>query len=74
LLRKKEAADRLGVTTRTLERWERAGRFPARRRVGPNVVGWVEADVEEWIKSRERVPAKAAPLKARGSDGPGADG
>ncbi len=38
-------------------RLERAGRFPRRVHLGPNSVGWLEAEVEKWL--RERVEARA---------------
>lgn len=74
LLRKREAADRLGVNPRTLERWEKAGQFPARVRVGANTTGWLESDLEAWLLERERVSVKAparAPLP-RGAEPPAA--
>lgn len=55
LLRIREVVSRLGVSRVTLWRWERAGLFPARRRLGPNAVGWLENEIDEWISSRERV-------------------
>ena len=35
-------------------RMQREGKFPERRRIGPNAVRWLAEDVEEWIRSRER--------------------
>ena len=58
LLRKREAAERLGVCVRTLERWERLGKFPARVKLGPNTTGWTEEDIDEWLRSRARVSSK----------------
>ena len=74
VMRKKEAADRVGVCSRTLERWERLGLFPARVKLGPNTTGWTEEDLEEWLRTRDRVAAKAAPLKAGGSNDLGKNG
>ena len=49
VVRPGELADRLGVSRVTLWRWERAGRLPVKRRIGPNVVGWLEAELDEWF-------------------------
>jgi prophage regulatory protein len=73
VLRKRAVADRVGVCVRTLERWERLGLFPARVKLGPNTTGWTEDDLEEWLRTRDRVQAKATPLKAGGSNSPGKD-
>jgi len=43
-----------GLSRMTLWRLEKAGHFPARRRLGPNSVAWLESDVTAWIESRPR--------------------
>ena len=35
-----------------LWRLERAGQFPRRIKLGPNRVGWLESEINEWIESR----------------------
>lgn len=45
----------IGVSYTTLWRWQAQGRFPHRRRLGPNRVGFLRSEVEEWIRSRPRV-------------------
>jgi prophage regulatory protein len=35
-----------------IRRLEEAGQFPKRVRVGANRVGWVRAEVEQWINDR----------------------
>lgn len=35
-----------------LWRLEKAGRFPRRMKLGPNSVGWLESEIDEWIASR----------------------
>lgn len=50
-------------------RLERSGRFPQRVRLGPHRVGWVLAEVLDWIAQRKSerllettpIPAKAEP-------------
>jgi prophage regulatory protein len=39
----------------TLWRLEKAGKFPARRRLGMNSVAWLEEDVNTWIASRPAI-------------------
>lgn len=61
VLRTNEVADRVGVSRTTLWRWERKGLLPPKRQVGPNVVGWLEEDIEAFIRTRPttdgRLPA-----------------
>ena len=58
LLRRDEVLRRCGISWTTLKRWERQGIFPARRKVGPNVVAWRERDVENFLSSREVVASQ----------------
>jgi len=51
-LRQPDVLARVGVTWITILRWERQGRFPKRRKLGPNTVAWVEAEVEEWCANK----------------------
>jgi len=37
----------------TVWRWMRDGHFPKSRKLGPNSVGWVKSEVDEWAQSRE---------------------
>jgi predicted DNA-binding transcriptional regulator AlpA len=53
--------DRSGLSRVTIWRLERQGSFPARRRLSVNAVGWIEAEVEDWILER-------TPVGARGHD------
>ena len=45
-------ADRIGVNIRTLERLVKRGEFAKPRRVSANRIGFVEAEVNQWIASR----------------------
>ncbi|NVN91489.1 MAG: AlpA family phage regulatory protein [Desulfuromonadales bacterium] len=55
VIRRKQLLEMIGVSSVTQWRMEKAGLFPARRRLGKASVGWILAEVEEWIKSRERI-------------------
>ena len=43
-----------GLSPSTVDRLERAGTFPSRRRVGPGVVGWLYSEVAQFLEQRER--------------------
>lgn len=58
IVRVKELAERLGISRATLWRWERKGRVPRKRHLGPNTVGWLESDIEVWFSTT--APADAA--------------
>ena len=55
LLRTNEIIRRTGLSRSTLWRLEGEGKFPKRRQIGPGSVGWVECEIDEWIKSRKPV-------------------
>jgi predicted DNA-binding transcriptional regulator AlpA len=55
VIRRKQLLEMIGVSSVTQWRMEKAGLFPARRRLGTGSVGWILSEVEEWIKSRERL-------------------
>lgn len=51
-LRMPEVLARVGVSWITLWRWEKQGLFPKRRLLGQRVVGWVEAEIDQWCAER----------------------
>ena len=52
LLRQKDVMKATGLSRMTIWRLERAGQFPQRRRLGPNAVGWIQAEIDDWIATR----------------------
>lgn len=64
ILRAAELAECLGISRVTLWRWEREGRIPPKRIVGPNVIGWLESEIDEWMAS---LPT-AAPRDEEGAE------
>ena len=52
ILRLPAVLARVGISRSTLYRLVQSERFPAPRRLGPNSVGWWEAEVEAWVVSR----------------------
>ncbi len=52
ILRISDLVELFGVSRVTLWRWEREGRLPPKRTLGPNTVGWLESEILEWLESR----------------------
>jgi prophage regulatory protein len=52
ILRSKEVCARCGLSRVTIWRMERAGRFPKRRYLTTQLVGWLEHEIDDWILSR----------------------
>ncbi len=52
ILRVKHLCEMLSVSRATIYRWTGSGLLPPRRRIGPNVVGWLAQDIEEFLSSR----------------------
>ena len=44
--------DRTGLSRSTIWRLERRGVFPKHRRLSANAVGWLEPEIDEWVRSR----------------------
>lgn len=41
-----------GLSRTTRWRLERAGKFPRRRQISANAVGWLESEIADWIEAR----------------------
>ncbi len=54
---KKELANQLGISTRTLDRWHSLRKGPARSKIGNFISYRIEA-VEEWLQKNEVKPIK----------------
>ena len=52
ILRRKALIPKVGYSAATIDRLEAAGLFPRRLKLGANSVGWLESEVEAWIKQR----------------------
>ena len=42
-----------GKSRSTVWRWTQAGQFPKAKQIGPNSVGWLKSEIDEWVSSRE---------------------
>ena len=51
LLRFKAVQQAVGLSRTTIWRMERASKFPARRKLSGNSVGWLKSEIENWIKA-----------------------
>lgn len=51
-VREAECEDRTGLSKTTRWRLEREGKFPKRRKISNNAVGWLNSELTDWIKSR----------------------
>lgn len=51
-IRKEELCQLIGLSYSTINRSEKKGQFPCRRRLGMNSVGWPLSEVEAWIQQR----------------------
>ena len=49
ILRGPEVVQRTGLSSTTIWRLERDGKFPRRRRISGNLVGWRSDEIEVWI-------------------------
>lgn len=51
-LRMSEVQARTGLSRSTIRRWVDRGLFPAPISLGERVVGWIEAEIEAWMRER----------------------
>jgi prophage regulatory protein len=54
IIRCHEVQHKVGYSQMHIWRLERKGDFPQRVKLGPNSVGWIEAEVDAWIAGRIR--------------------
>lgn len=55
LLRFTAVRKAVSLSRTTIWRWEREGKFPARRQLGSNSVAWSAIEIDAWIRSRVAV-------------------
>ena len=54
VLRLPDVVARVGLSKSTLWRLINGGEFPEPIKLGPRATGWLEEEVDAWIKSRSR--------------------
>ena len=52
ILRIRDVTAKTGLSRVTIWRMEREGRFPLRRQLSTNSVGWIAEEVDVWIATR----------------------
>lgn len=55
ILREAEVNSVSGLSRTTRWRLERENKFPKRRRLGANSIGWLESEVLEWLATRPQM-------------------
>ena len=53
LLTLRDVVERVRLSRMTLERLERAGRFPRRRHVSARAVRWLASEIDEWVRGEQ---------------------
>lgn len=52
IIRPKDLAELLSVSTVTVWRMEKRGELPKRKKISSRTVGWLESDIQEWLENR----------------------
>lgn len=52
ILRRKQVEARVGLSRSTIYGAVNAGTFPRPINLGPQSVGWIEAEIEQWLRDR----------------------
>ena len=52
IITKKELAEKVGYSAMHISRLEKAGVFPRRIQLGANRVGWIEEEIDDWIRAK----------------------
>ena len=52
ILRLKQVTEKVGVGKTTIYRWINANQFPKPINLSSSSVGWLEADINDWIQSK----------------------
>jgi prophage regulatory protein len=47
--------DRTGLSRSTIWRLERRGAFPKHKQLSTNAVGWLEQEIDQWVRSRSSI-------------------
>jgi prophage regulatory protein len=55
MIRPKELAEMLGVSTVTLWAWRKKNILPEPTAIGPRLIGWKQDVIEDWFKSQSHI-------------------
>ena len=59
-IRERECRELTGLSRSTRWRLERQGKFPRRRRLSPNGIGWLLSEIEAWQGTRSNAQGEEA--------------
>ena len=51
VLKLQDVVSRTSMSRSAIHRREKAGTFPSRREIGPGSVGWLESEIDEFIRA-----------------------
>lgn len=51
ILKLNDVVDITGASVSTINRWEKAGKFPSRKKLGIKAMGWLASDIQKWMES-----------------------
>lgn len=66
IYRKSEIINLTGLSSSTIDRLEKVGKFPKRIKLSPNRVGWLSSEIEKFISC---LPRSTDPSKQENLDG-----
>lgn len=55
IIRPKFIKQKTGLSLSTINRLEKIGEFPKRRKLSEGSVGWIESEIDAWAEKRVRV-------------------
>ena len=53
ILRRPDVQAVTGLSRSTIYKWMNEGSFPKPVKLGPRAVGWREADINDWLETRD---------------------
>jgi len=53
IIRPRDISSLTGLSSVTIYRLEKAGKFPSRIKLSPGAVGWRRSEVEAWLDARQ---------------------
>jgi len=70
-LREPDCARITGLSKSTRRNLEKLGKFPLRRKLSANTIGWLSDEIEEWMEERLKdcgvLPSRFSKNKANGT-------
>jgi len=54
VLRYKDIKNKVGLSRTTIDRYIEAGKFPKKIKISYGLCGWLDRDIEDWIKEHHR--------------------